>query len=124
VEGTTPGDGKTCTYGYQTSNVFAMEVAQIPDVATAKAYKTQFLVDLQANLKKQTNAGLNITELPNFADGATFAQASINAGGETINGSAIGVLKSTIFFGFSDIGVSITAPNSAALQSKANTVLG
>jgi hypothetical protein len=123
-EGTTPGGGKTCTYGSQTSNVFFVEVAQAPDVDTAKTYKAQFLADLQANLQQLANHGLNATELPNFADGATIAQATINAGGKTINGSAIGVLKGTIFFGFSDVVLGGAAPSSEALQSEAKTVLG
>jgi hypothetical protein len=101
-----------------------VEVAQAPDEATAKAYKAQFLADLQANLSKLASKGLTATELPNFADGATIAQATINAGGKTINGSAIGVLKGTIFFGFSDVIIGKAAPSSEALQSEAETVLG
>jgi hypothetical protein len=44
--------------------------------------------------------------------------------GETINGSAIGVLKGTIFFGFSDVVMGNAAPSSEALQSEAMTVIG
>ena len=124
AEGTNPGGGKTCTYGSQTTNVFFVEVVQAPDTATADAAKKQFLSDLQANLQQLSSEGLNVTQLPNFADGAVIAQASINAGGETFNGSAIGFRKGTIFFGFSDVVVGSAAPNSAALQSEATTVLG
>ncbi len=123
-EGSTSGGLKSCTYGSQTSNVFVVDVVQAPDVETAKADKAQFLADLQAKLQELTSEGLIITDLPNFADGAVMANASINTGQTTINGSAIGFLKGTIFFGFSDLVVGSAAPNSAALQSEATTVLG
>ena len=115
---------KTCIYGSQSANIFTVDVAQAADVATAQKYKDQFLADLQANLQQLSNQGLNVTQLPNFADGAVLASASISAQGTTFNGSAIGVLKGTIFFGFSDIVVGGAAPTSAALQSQATTVLG
>jgi hypothetical protein len=123
-EGNTPGGLKSCTYGSQTTNVFVVDVVQAPDVDTAKADKAQFLADLQAQLQQLTDQGLNTTELPNFADGAILAQTSINNGAVTINGSAIGVLKGTVFFGFSDIVAGGAAPNSTALQSEATTVIG
>jgi len=122
-EGTTPGGGKTCTYGSQTTNVFFVEVAQAPDLDTAKAEKSQFLADLEANLQQLAARGLTITELPDFLGGATIGQATINAGGKTIHGSAIGVLKGTLFFGFSDVVVGSPAPSSEALQSEAQAVL-
>ncbi len=123
-EGSTPEGLKTCTYGSQSINIFTVDVAQAADVTTAQKYKEQFLADLQANLQQLSDQGLNVTQLPNFADGAVLASASISAQGTTFNGSAIGVLKGTIFFGFSDIVVGGAAPSSAALQSEATTVLG
>ncbi|MGD0708550.1 MAG: hypothetical protein ABSA51_08855 [Anaerolineaceae bacterium] len=123
-ESTTSGGGRICTYGAQTANVFLVEVGQAPDVATAKAYKANFLADLQANLQQLTSGGLTPTELPNYADGAVTAQVSLNAGGETINGSAFGFLKGTVFFGFSDLVLGGAAPSSASMQSEADTVLG
>ncbi len=125
VEGSTPGGLKTCTYGSQTTNVFTVDVVQAPDVNTAKVDKAQFLEDLQASLQQLTNEGLNVTQDPNFADGAVLATASVNGGGIIMNGSAIGVLKGTIFFGFSDIVVGGgAAPDTIALRSEATTVLG
>jgi hypothetical protein len=124
LEGSTPGGLKTCTYGSQATNVFTVDVAQAADVATAQKDKDQFLADLQANLQQLSDQGLNVTQLPNFADGAVLASASISAQGTTFNGSAIGVLKGTIFFGFSDIVVGGAAPTSEALQTEATTVLG
>jgi hypothetical protein len=125
LEGTTPGGLKSCTYGSQGTNVFTVDVVQAPDANAAKADKAQFLADLQASLQQLTDQGLNVTEEPNFADGAVLADASVNGGGIIMNGSAIGFLKGTVFFGFSDIVLGGgSAPNSAALHSEATTVLG
>jgi uncharacterized membrane protein len=123
-ENTTPDGFRSCTYGSQTTNVFTVDVVQAPDKATAQADKAQFLADLQAQVQQLTDQGLNITELPNFADGAVMADASLNAGGATINGRAIGFLKGTVFFGFSDLVVGGAAPSSDAIQTEATTVLG
>lgn len=124
VESTTPEGLKMCTYGGQTTNVFTVDVVQAPDVATAQAAKQQFLADLQANLEQLTSQGLNITQLPNFADGAVMANANVNAGGVSISGNAMAFLKGTVFVGFSDIALGGTAPSDEAMQAEATTVLG
>jgi len=124
AESTTEGGGRICTYGANTANVFMVEVAQAPDVATAQSDKSAFLADLQANLQKLTSQGMNITQLPNFADGAVMANMSISVSGETINGIAMGVLKGTVFFGFSDVAVGGSVPSSDAAQTEAQAVLG
>ncbi len=124
TEGTTQGGAKTCTYGANTANVFMVIVGQAKDAASAQAYKTEFLADLQAKLQQLTSQGLKVTELPNFADGAVLATLSISEQGVSINGSSMGVLKGTVFFGFSDIVVGGAAPTSDAMQSEATAVLG
>jgi hypothetical protein len=123
-ESTTAGGGRICTYGSETANVFMVEVAQAPDVAAAVAAKADFLAMLQASAQKLASGGLNVTELPAFADGATMAQLNTGAGGVAINGSAIGVLKGTIFFGFSDVVMGGAAPSATAVQTEATTLLG
>jgi len=72
VESTTSGGGRICTYGSETTNVFLVEVAQAPDVATAQAAKADFLATLEASAQQLASGGLNVTQLPNFADGATL----------------------------------------------------
>ena len=125
VESTTQdGGGKICTYGANTTNVFMVEVAQAADVATAQAAKASFISDLEANMAQLAAGGLNVTELPNLGDGATMGIVALNIAGETINGGAIGVLKGTIFFGFSDLVRNGPAPTAATLQSEAQTILG
>jgi hypothetical protein len=124
TEGTIPGGGNTCTYGSQSSNIFFVQVIQAPDATTADAAEQQFLSDLQANMQQVSSQGLTVTQLPNFADGAVIGEASINASGVNVNGSAIGFRKGTIFFGFSDVVIGGPAPSSTALQTEATTVLG
>ena len=76
---------------------------------------------LEANAQQLASGGLNVTELPNFADGATMGLLNTSLEGTALNGSAIGVLKGTIFFGFSDVVKGSAAPSSAAVQSEATT---
>ena len=124
VESTNPSGLNTCTYGGNTSNVFTVEVAQAPDANTAQAYKSDFLAEVQANAQQLSSEGLNVTQLPNFADGAVQASMSVNDQGVTVSGSAFGLLKGTVFCGFTDIVVGGNSPSDTAMQSEANTVLG
>jgi hypothetical protein len=120
VEATTSGNGKTCTYGGQTLNVFMVIVGQAPDVATAQAGKAA----AEAGILKMAAKGVQFAELPNFADGAAYVVTSVTVSGQTFNGSAFYALKGTIFFGFSDIAFNHPTPTSAALQAQAQTILG
>ena len=70
-----------CTYGANTANVFLVEVAQAPDVATAQADKADFLATLEANAAQLASGGLNVTQLPAFADGATLGVLSTSIQG-------------------------------------------
>jgi len=124
VESTTPQGLKICTYGYQTAAPFTVDVIQAKSVDEAKAAKAQFLADLQANLANLASQGLTVTEVPNFADGATMGHVSVSTPQGSFAGSAMGFLKGTVFFGFSVILVGGTAPTDAAMQAEATTVLG
>jgi hypothetical protein len=124
VEEALSGGALLCTYGANTANVFLVEVAQAKDVATAQADKAQFLADLQSQIADLGAEGLQITELPNFADGATMGILAVSISGVPINGSAIGVLKGATFFGFSDVVKGGPAPSATAVLAEAQTVLG
>ena len=119
-ESTNAGGGKMCVYGSETLNVFEVIVGQAPEVATAKAGKAE----AEAAILAQAGNGLKFTELPNFADGAAYVIGSITVQGQTFNGSAIYVLKGTIFFGFSDLALAHPTPNLAALEAQAQVILG
>jgi hypothetical protein len=123
-ESTTPEGLKICTYGAQTTNIFTVDVARAASVDEAKADKTDFLNMLQENLAQLTSQGIQVTELPDFADGATMGQVSVSTSAGTFNGSAFAFLKGTVFVGFSDIVENGPAPTPEALQAEATTVMG
>jgi hypothetical protein len=123
-EDTTSGGGKLCIYGYQTLNVFQVIVGQAPDVATAQADKQQFESEFLTQAHQSAAASLNVTQMPNFADGAVTMQGSLNLAGQTFSASAIDFLKGPVFVGISDVTAGNGAPSTAALQAEATTVLG
>ena len=120
VEKTETNNTRTCVYGGQTLNVFTVEVAQAADVATAQAAKAKALEDIKTAATK----GITVTQLPSLADGGVVAEGGGTISGVTLNISSIGVLKGTIFFGFSDLVLNKPAPTSAALQAQAQVCLG
>jgi hypothetical protein len=119
-EDTTEGNGRTCTYGSGTLNVFTVVVGEAPDAATAQAEKADF----KAQLEKAVPKGVKVTELPDFADGAAIFGGSATVGGQKISASSIAVLKGTTFFAFSDVKLGGDAPSDDALQAQAQTCLG
>lgn len=120
VEGTTSGNGKTCVYHAQGLNVFTVIVGQAPDVATAQAGKAA----AEAAFQKLAAKGITFIELPNFADGAAYYAGNTTISGQAVGIGAMYVLKGTIFFGFSSLGLGHAASTSAALQAQAQTILG
>ena len=119
VESTTSGNGRICTYGGQTLNVFMVVVGQAPDVATAQAGKA----DAEAAIQQQAGSDVKFTELPNFADGAAYITGNVSISGQTIGAGAIYALKGTVFFGFSDLALGKPAPTPAALQAQGQVML-
>jgi hypothetical protein len=124
VSSTDVGGLKRCVYGSLSANVFTVEVVQVADKATAQSQLAQFMAELQTQIPQLAANGLKVTELPNLADGAIFGEASLPSPVGNVNGSALGVAKGTVFFGFSDIVMGGPAPTSEALQAEAATVLG
>jgi hypothetical protein len=117
---TTEGNGQICTYGSGTLNVFTVAVGVAPDAATAQAEKADF----KAQIEQAMPAGVNVTELPDFADGAAIFAGSTTIGGQKVSVSSIAVLKGTTFFAFSDLVLGGDAPSNDALQAQAQTCLG
>jgi hypothetical protein len=122
VESTLDGGAKMCTYGANTANVLMVEVGQAPDIATAQAYQTGFLNDIQSGLAQFGNVPLQVTQISDFADGAVSATLGPNV--IDVTGSAFGFRKGTIFFGFSDLVLGGQAPTLESMQAEADTVLG
>jgi hypothetical protein len=112
---------RQCIYGYQTLNVFTVQVVQATSEAEAKAEEAAGL----AAAKQQISNGLKVTELPGFEDGvdAAVLEGKATISGQTFSASGIYVLKGTTFFDFSDVTVGHDAPSSDALQAQAKTSL-
>jgi hypothetical protein len=127
-EGTTNG-GKTCVYGYQTTNVFLVLVAQAPDAATAQAQWGTELAQAQAELKKGVPAGINLnfnaTDVSNVtgADRAAVVTFNTTISSIRIGLSGIYVLKGATFFTFSDLLEGHAPPTLSAMEAQAVTTL-
>lgn len=111
---------KLCVYGYQTTDVFSIGIAQAPDLATAKADEAL----AKAALVKAAAHGLAFTQINGVGDAAAEVQASESLNGTKFALCAIYVLKGTTFFFISDVAVNHAVPSNAALQGQASKVLG
>ena len=119
----------TCTYGAQTLNVFMVEVAVAADAKTALADWAQEEAKAKAGVQQLVaeaggSVSLNAGEitLPG-ADKAATAIATANISGQTVNISAIYVLKGAVFFMFADLVANKQAPTTSAMAAQAQTVL-
>ncbi len=120
---------RSCNYAAAGGNLFTVEVAVAPDVATAKAAEAAARADLQDQAGKSANIGLKVTELPDFApDIESGIDAAMLEGSMTtpiqFGARAMFVLKDTIFFGFDDVAVGGQPPSADAMKAQARTVLG
>jgi hypothetical protein len=118
----TENNVKMCSYSGPGPNIFTVEVAVAPDVATAQAAEA----DAKAELSSKGGAKLGVIPLPSFADNtdAAILQGSGSAGGITIGARALMLLKGTTFVGFSDISAGgASPPTEQAFQDEGNAVL-
>lgn len=120
---TTENNLKICTYAAPGPNIFSVEVAVAPDVATAKAAEAATKADLES---KTNNIPMTVTELPNFAPDtdAALLEGAMSGGGLSAAGKAMFLLKGTTFVGFSDFSVGGQPPSAQAMKDKATEVLG
>ena len=127
-EETFSGSGKGCVYGYQTLNVFTVEVAQSSSAATAQADFSHEQTRAQEALKNLGPSGvslhLNTGTVQNLGDRAANVTGSATLSGQTLGVSGIYVLKGTIFFAFQDVQPGSNVPSAAAMEAEARTVLG
>jgi len=131
VEQTTDGGSRICVYGYQTTNVFMVLVAQSADANTAQAtwsdYQARAQDLVQKNLPPGVNANLNVSDVSSTTnlqgfDRAADGSASASIAGRTINLSAIYLLKGPTFVSFSDLVLTQPAPATDGLEGQAATV--
>jgi hypothetical protein len=126
-ESTTDKNLKICSYAGPGPNIFNVDVAVAPDVATAKAAEASAEADLKAQANDMAGLGLTVTELPNFAPGtdAALMAGSRSAGGISIDAKGMLLLKGVTFVGFNDVAVGGgKAPSDDAMKAKAMELLG
>jgi hypothetical protein len=118
---------RRCVYGGQTTNVFAVVVAQAPDSKTANAEWAQEEAQAEAAMVKDVPAGVTppqVADVSGYGDRAATASAALTVQGHTIGISAIYVLKGATFFSYSDLVLDKSAPTVAALEAQATVSLG
>jgi hypothetical protein len=119
TESVTPGQGKICTYGAQTTNVFMVIVGQAPDQPTAKAWEAS----AEASLAKAAGRGIPFTTDATIGDGAVYFTGSMTIKGIPFNGSALYALKGLVFFGFSQVTVGHPSMPVSAMTTEANAIV-
>jgi hypothetical protein len=124
----TNGSGeKICVYGYQTTNVFTVEVAQAQDAGTAQADWAQQQAQAQAAVQQKLPAGINISlntsKVSGLGDRAATANGTTSVAGQTLGLSGIYLLKGITFLAFQDVVLGHAAPSSADMQAEAKTAL-
>jgi hypothetical protein len=129
LEQTYDGGSVGCVYGFQTTNVFMVIVAQAPDSDTAQATWADQEQSAQALLQQGLPPNVTITYALNDVsapgyDRATLAGGSGSISGQTINATAMYLLKGPTFVTFSDLVLNKPAPTGDAMQSQAATVNG
>jgi hypothetical protein len=117
------GNGRMCTYGANTKNVFEVIVAVAPDVATAQKAEASTLAEIEANAA-QISQGINITKLPGFAPGVDAVLDQLKPNSIGVAGIGMNLLKGTVFVGFNDLVLGGAAPSADAMKAEAMTILG
>jgi hypothetical protein len=126
VESTTDGGGRICVYGGKTTNVFMVLVAQAADSKTANADWAQEEAQAQAAMVKDVPGGVTppkVGEVTGIGDRAATASASLPIRGQTINISAIYILKGATFLTYSDLVLNKPAPTIDALAVQSTVSL-
>ena len=134
LAGTTFGDGKdqvtatgksSCIYS-AISYLVMMEVFPEKDAATAKVDGQQALQEVQSGTGGGDNdQPMDITQLPNFADGGFLADFSSSDPSLALNGIGMGLLSGTTYVYFAvEVQGGGSAPSNAAMQAEATQMLG
>jgi Protein of unknown function (DUF3558) len=135
LAGTTFGPGKEetengdhiCVYGYQTTNVFTVQVSQAQDASTAQADWSQEQNQAETLVEQKLPSGVHVSldtqNETGLGDRAATATGSTTLEGKTIGMSAIYLLKGATFLTFSDIVLGQSGPSASAMQTEAATAL-
>lgn len=123
----TSGGGKVCVYGYQTTNVFTVEVGQDKSAADARAQWSQEESKARSLLKTKVPAGISVhvqtADVPGLADRAATVYSKNQIAGRIFGISGIYLLKGGTVVDFQDLLLGGAPPSTSALESQARTTL-
>jgi hypothetical protein len=123
----TKGGGRICVYGYQTKNVFTIEVGQ--DKSSSDARKQWSKTEAQARtlLQKKVPAGITVNvqtaDVSGLGDRAATVYSKDDIAGHKFGISGIYLLKGATFVAFQDLLLGDSPPSTSALQAQARTTL-
>ena len=123
---TANGNGKRCTYGARTLNVFTVEVVAAQDAATAQSVWAEAQSEAKAATAQQLPPGLHIslnTDSVAIGDKAATVSGGANLAGHSFGFSGIYVLKGATFFAFQDLLLTKAPPAESAMEAQARTTL-
>jgi hypothetical protein len=117
------GQGKRCTYGAQTANVFFVQVASATSASEAQAdwatEEAQLDADISASLPSDLNATTSKTDLTGLGDKAATGTLSESLNGQTININVIYLLKGPNLLAFGDTKLNEPAASIDDLKTQA-----
>lgn len=120
-------NGKICVYGYQTTNVFTIEVGQDKSASDAQAQWSQEESKARSLLKQKVPAGISVhvqtADVPGLADRAATVYSRNEIAGRTFGISGIYLLKGGTVVAFQDLLLGGPPPSTSALESQARTTL-
>lgn len=123
----TKGGGKICVYGYQTTNVFTIEVGQDKSASDARAQWSKEESNARSLLKHKVPAGISVhvqtADVPGLADRAATVYSKNEIAGRQFGISGIYLLKGGTVVAFQDLLLGSAPPSTSALESQARTTL-
>jgi hypothetical protein len=123
----TSSGGRMCVYGYQTTNVFTVEVGQDKSAADARAQWSMQEAKARALLRTKVPAGISVhvqtADVPGLADRAATVYSRNEFAGHSFGISGIYLLKGGTVVAFQDLLLGGAPPSTSALKSQARTTL-
>ncbi len=121
------GGGRICVYGYQTTNVFTVEVGQDKSASDARAQWSKEESQARSLLQDKVPAGISVhvqtADVPGLADRAATVYSRNEIAGRKFGISGIYLLKGGTVVAFQDLLLGGAPPSTSALESQARTTL-
>jgi len=121
------GGGRICVYGYQTTNVFTVEVGQDKSSSDARKQWARTEAKARTLLQHKVPAGISVhvqtADVSGLGDRAATVFSRDDIAGHKFGISGIYLLKGATFVAFQDLLLGGAPPSTSALQAQARTTL-